>query len=227
MKLLAVDSAASLCAACVWDTAAGHELGRSVADIGKGHAERIMATIAEALHAAGAEYSELEGLAVSTGPGSFTGVRVGVSTIRGLALALEIPAVGVTTLEAVAAQCRIVFPGRQVMVAIDAGRGDFYVALYDASGTSICDACVLNFADAVSLAVETAAVLCGTGAGKIAEAAGPLALDTGPEAATADIAIFAQLAALRGPSPQKPKPVYLREPDAKPQAGFILPRSHS
>lgn len=227
MKLLAVDSAANLCAACVWDTAAGHELGRSVADIGKGHAERLMATIAEALQAAGADYPELGGLAVSTGPGSFTGVRVGVSTIRGLALTLKIPAIGVTTLDAVAAEARIAFPDRPIMVAIDAGRGDLYVALYDASGKMSYDACVLNFADALALAIEAAPVLCGTAAEKIAQAARPLALDTGPEAATADIATFARLAALRGPSPDKPTPVYLREPDAKPQAGFILPRSRS
>lgn len=227
MKLLAVDCAANLCAACVWDTAASHELGRSVADIGKGHAERLMATISEALQAADADYSDLGSLAVSTGPGSFTGVRVGVSTIRGLALALKVPAIGVTTLDAIAWEARIAFPGRPVMVAIDAGRSDLYVALYDASGKMSYDACVLNFADALALAVEAAPILVGTAAGKIAEAARPMALDTGPATATADIASFARLATQRGPSPDRPTPLYLREPDAKPQAGFILPRSRS
>lgn len=227
MKLLAVDSAANLCAACVWDTAAGHELGRSVADIGKGHAERLMATIAEALQAAGADYSELGSLAVSTGPGSFTGVRVGVSTIRGLALALKIPSIGVTTLDAIAAEAGDAFPNRPIMVAIDAGRGELYVALYDAAGKMSYDACVLSFADALAVAVDAAPVVCGTAAEKIAQAAGPLALDTGLATATADIATFARLAALRGPSPHKPAPDYLREPDAKPQSGFILPRSRA
>jgi tRNA threonylcarbamoyl adenosine modification protein YeaZ len=227
MKLLAVDSAASLCAACVWDTAAGHELGRSVADIGKGHAERLMATIAEALQAAAADYSDIGALAVSTGPGSFTGVRVGVSTVRGLALALKIPAIGVTTLDAIAAEAGSAFPIRPVMVAIEAGRGDLYVALYDASGKMSYDARVSNFADALALAVANAPVLCGTAAGKIAEAARPLVLDIGPAIATADIATYARLAAERGPSSIKPAPFYLREPDAKPQAGFILPRSPS
>lgn len=227
MKLLAVDSAASLCAACIWDTQARRELGRSVVDIGKGHAERLMATIAEALAAAGSDYADLGALAVSTGPGSFTGVRVGVSTVRGLALALKIPAVGVTTLDAVAAEARTDFPDRPIMVAIDAGRGDLYVALYNVSGEMSYDACVLNFADALALAVETAPVLCGTAAAQIADAAAPLAFDMGPAIATADIATYAMLAADRGPSTERPKPVYLREPDAKPQAGFILPRSRS
>lgn len=226
MKLLAVDSAASLCAACVWDTEAERELGRSVADIGKGHAERLMATIAEALAAAGADYSDLGRLAVSTGPGSFTGVRVGVSAVRGLALALKVPATGVTTLDALAVEAAITFPSRPVMVAIEAGRGDLYVALYDDAGKMSYDACVLTFADALALATKAVPVLCGSAAPKIAEAMAD-ALDLGPLAATADIATYAKIAARRQSPTDKPRPVYLREPDAKPQAGFILPRSRS
>ena len=104
MKLLAIDCAANLCAACVYDAAAGKELGRSVRDLGKGHAEHLMAVIDEALKAGGTDYAGLGAVAVSVGPGSFTGLRVGVSAARGLALALKIPAIGVTTLEALAAE---------------------------------------------------------------------------------------------------------------------------
>lgn len=225
MKLLAVDTAANLCAACVWDVGGVRELGRSVADIGKGHAERLMATISEVLDASGIDYGDLGALAVSTGPGSFTGVRVGVSTVRGLALALKLPARGVTTLDAISAETRAAFPDRTVMVAIDAGRGDLYVAVYDASGEVRYAAAVLSFADALALAKDIAPVLAGTAAASLAEAARPLALETGQNSATADIATYARLAVERGPSLEKPKPAYLREPDAKPQAGFILPRS--
>lgn len=225
MKLLAVDTAANLCAACVWDTVEARELGRSVVDLGKGHAERLMTTIGEALEASGTGYAGLDALAVSTGPGSFTGVRVGVSTIRGLALALKLPARGITTLDAIAEETRAAFPGRTAMVAIEAGRGDLYVAVHDASGKMRYRAAVLSFADALALAKETAPVLSGTAAASLAEAALPQALTTGPRTATADIATYARLAAERGPAQEKPKPAYLREPDAKPQAGFILPRS--
>ncbi|TIL62585.1 MAG: tRNA (adenosine(37)-N6)-threonylcarbamoyltransferase complex dimerization subunit type 1 TsaB, partial [Mesorhizobium sp.] len=73
MKLLAIDCAANLCAACVYDASAGKELGRSVLDLGKGHAEHLMAVIEEALTTGGADYAGLGAIAVSTGPGSFTG----------------------------------------------------------------------------------------------------------------------------------------------------------
>ncbi|MGO4831691.1 tRNA (adenosine(37)-N6)-threonylcarbamoyltransferase complex dimerization subunit type 1 TsaB, partial [Rhizobiaceae sp. 2RAB30] len=192
MKLLAVDTAANLCAACVWDVDEARDLGRSVADIGKGHAERLMITIREALDASGTDYAGLGALAVSTGPGSFTGVRVGVSTIRGLALALKLPARGITTLDAIAAETRAAFPGRPVMVAIDAGRGDLYVAVYDASGKMRYDAAVLSFDDALALTKDTAPVLAGTAAAALAEAARPLALEMGRGAATADIATYAR-----------------------------------
>jgi len=114
MKLLAIDCAASLCAACVYDAAAGKELGRSVLDLGKGHAEHLMAVIDTALKAGGTDFAGLGAIAVSIGPGSFTGLRVGVSAARGLALALKIPAIGVTTLEGLAAEAAAGFPGRAV-----------------------------------------------------------------------------------------------------------------
>ncbi|HEY4192454.1 MAG TPA: tRNA (adenosine(37)-N6)-threonylcarbamoyltransferase complex dimerization subunit type 1 TsaB, partial [Mesorhizobium sp.] len=127
--ILAIDCSASLCAASVHDEAANVELGRCVLDLGKGHAERLMAVIADALKAGGVNYAGLSTIAVSVGPGSFTGVRVGVSAARGLALALKIPAIGVTTLEALAQQARQAFPGRAVLVALDGGRDEIHAAL--------------------------------------------------------------------------------------------------
>src|SRR5262245_16487628 len=131
MKTLAIDCAASLCAACVYDADAGKELGRQVLDLGKGHAEHLMAVIEAALAHGGVAYRDLDAVAVSIGPGSFTGLRVGVSTARGLALALKIPAIGVTTLEGLAAEAAATFPGRAVLAALDAGREEIHAALYD------------------------------------------------------------------------------------------------
>ncbi len=91
----------------------GAERGRSVIDIGKGHAEHLMAVVEAAMKQAGVEYSDLGAVAVSVGPGSFTGVRVGVSAARGFAMALKIPAIGVTTLEAIAAEAREHFGARE------------------------------------------------------------------------------------------------------------------
>ncbi|MBZ9821982.1 tRNA (adenosine(37)-N6)-threonylcarbamoyltransferase complex dimerization subunit type 1 TsaB [Mesorhizobium sp. CA4] len=222
MKLLAIDCAASLCAACVYDAGAGKELGREVRDLGKGHAEHLMAVIETALQAGGIGYPDLDALTVSVGPGSFTGLRVGVSAARGLALALKIPAIGVTTLEALAAEGASAFPGRAVFAALDAGREEIHAALYDEVLAETYGPSVVTLSGATTMAVNAEAVLVGTAAPQLAEMAGR-AFDTGPVAATADIATYARLASIREPG-EKPKPLYLRGADAKPQAGFILPR---
>ncbi|TGQ05496.1 tRNA (adenosine(37)-N6)-threonylcarbamoyltransferase complex dimerization subunit type 1 TsaB [Mesorhizobium sp. M2E.F.Ca.ET.219.01.1.1] len=222
MKLLAIDCAANLCAACVYDSDADAELGREVRDLGKGHAEHLMAVIETALEASGAGYQDLNAVAVSIGPGSFTGLRVGVSTARGLALALKIPAIGVTTLEALAAEGAHAFPGRAVLAALDAGREEIHAALYDRALVETYGPSVATLAEAVTVAINADAILVGTAAPLIAQSAGRV-FDTGPVAATADIATYARLAAAKGPG-EKPKPLYLRGADAKPQAGFILPR---
>ncbi|WP_292454344.1 tRNA (adenosine(37)-N6)-threonylcarbamoyltransferase complex dimerization subunit type 1 TsaB, partial [Mesorhizobium sp.] len=152
----------------------------------------------------------------------FAGLRVGVSTARGLALALKIPAIGVTTLEALAAEGANTFPGRAVLAALDAGREEIHAALYDKMLAETYGPSVATLSEAVTMAVNADAVLVGTAAPHIAQAA-ERPFDTGPIAATADIATYARLAAAKGPG-EKPKPLYLRGADAKPQAGFILPR---
>lgn len=224
MILLAIDCAASLCAASVYDVDAGRELGRSVRDLGKGHAEHLMAVIDEALAQAGKSYADLGRIAVSTGPGSFTGVRVGVSAARGFSLALKIPAVGVSTLEALAQETRDALGERSVFAALDAGRAEIHAALYDEGGAVLREPAVLTLEEAATIAASGAVALAGTAARMVADA---VVVDKvfqfGPMLATADIGTYARLAAGKEPG-ERPKPVYLRAPDAKPQAGFVLPR---
>lgn len=223
MIILAIDTASTLCAACVYDSEAGADPGRSVIDIGKGHAEHLMAAVEAAMKQAGVAYTDLGAISVSVGPGSFTGVRVGVSVARGFAMALKIPAIGVTTLEAIAAEARERFGARSVMSALDAGRGEINAAVYDELGMQVYGPSVTALSDAAGLARKYSPVLAGSAAIAIAaEASG--GFDMGSKLATADILIYAKLAALKG-SGDKPRPLYLREADAKPQAGFVLPRA--
>ncbi|WP_019171871.1 tRNA (adenosine(37)-N6)-threonylcarbamoyltransferase complex dimerization subunit type 1 TsaB [Pseudaminobacter salicylatoxidans] len=224
MKLIAIDCSARLCAASVYDADAGRELGREVLDLGKGHAEHLMGVIDAAMQAAGLGFSGLDAVAVSVGPGSFTGVRVAVSAARGLALALDIPAIGVNTLEALATEARALYEPRTVLAALDGGRGDLQAAVYDNAGMALFEPAVIQLDKAILLSTEYDAALAGTAARMIAEAIGDEAGPVGPVAATADIGTFARLAVDRQAG-ERPKPLYLREPDAKPQAGFILPRS--
>ncbi len=226
MIVLAIDTVASLCSACVWDADAGRELGRCVRDPGKGHAEHLMEVIGEALDAAGKSYGEIGAVAVATGPGSFTGIRVGVAAARGLALALAIPSAGVSTLDALAEEAREAYPGRPVLAAIDARRDELYIASYDAAGSRLQGPIVARLPEAAALAGQQNPVLTGSAARMIAQAAGAQ-FDMAGEAATADITAYARLAARQGFAGEKPRPLYLRQADAKPQAGFVLARKES
>lgn len=224
MLILAIDTAAGLCAAAVHDTQAG-ERGRAVLDLGKGHAEHLMGVIEDALDAAGASYADLGAVAVSVGPGSFTGLRVGVATARGLALALAIPAIGIGTLEAIAHQARVARPGEPVLCLIEAGRGQVYAASFDADGTSIMAPAALARHEAAVIAGEHPYLLAGSTAAAIASETP--AQRTVLDIVTPDIASYAVLAAQRlgdGGSFPPPVPLYLREADAKVQEGFALPR---
>lgn len=223
MNVLAIDTAANLCAACVYDTAVGRELGQSVHDIGKGHAEVLMDVIGEALGAASLTFAGIDAVAVAVGPGSFTGIRVGVSAARGLALALKAPVAGVTTLEALAFEAREHFGAKPVLAAIDAGRDGIYSSVYDDFGKIAYAPAVLDLETAVELA-SNVAVVTGSAAVRIADAAKQKGLMLGSTDATADIGAYARLAIAKGFSNEKPRPLYLRAPDAKPQTQFALPR---
>lgn len=223
MDVLAIDTAASLCAACVLDAGSGRERGRAVADIGKGHAEALMGILAAALERSGRAYADIGAIAVAVGPGSFTGVRIGVATARGLALALQIPSAGVTTLAALAAEARDAVPGRNVLAALDGGRGEIFAALFGPDGAEIVAPHATVAARAAALAIANDAVLAGSGAGLVA-AAGIADAAVAGSGRTADIATYARLAVAAGFSGPRPKPLYLRGADARPQDRFALPR---
>lgn len=223
MNLLAIDTAANLCAVCIYDTDASRELGRSVREIGKGHAEVLMDVIGEAREAASMAFADLGAVAVAVGPGSFTGIRVGVSVARGLALALNVPATGVTTLEALAFEAREKFAGKTVLTAIDGGRDGIYAAIYDGLGKIVYAPAVLDLETIAELAA-TVDVVTGSAAARIAAAADAGHLMIGSDARTADIAAYAKLALAKGFAGEKPRPLYLRAPDARPQAHHVLPR---
>jgi len=228
MKLLAIDTASTLCAACICDGETGAELGRAVEDIGKGHAERLMAVIADALEKADVGYADIGVIAVAIGPGSFTGIRVGVSAARGLALALKVPAYGVTTLSAIAQEARISHPNRRILASIDAKRDELYVEDHGPDGGLVSGPAIVAAADAASLLAGAPPVLAGSGAAVIGAAAqvadAGASFDIYPGGATADIAVYARLAAAGQFHNSPPKPLYLRGPDARPQDGFALAR---
>jgi tRNA threonylcarbamoyladenosine biosynthesis protein TsaB len=219
MTLLVIDTSANLCAVCLWEGDAA--LSSITQDIGTGHAELLMGMMDDALMQAGRTYADLARIGVVIGPGSFTGVRVGVSTARGLALALDIPAVGVTTLDGLAAEARAIHPGKALLSVIDARREQFYSALFAAEGAILAEPAVLDAEATAARTLRGEVLLTGSGAAALGEHL-PGATIVG-QGATASIETYARLAAATPAGGDKPKPLYLRGADAKPQASIILP----
>src|SRR5215470_19138995 len=110
-------------------------VGEYLLDVRATHSERLMPTIDRVLADAGWKPGELDGLAVAVGPGSFTGLRIGLSAVKGLALALAIPIAAVPTLDAMAAA--LPFADLPVCPVIDARKGEVYASLYRWDGTGM------------------------------------------------------------------------------------------
>ncbi|ASY67492.1 tRNA (adenosine(37)-N6)-threonylcarbamoyltransferase complex dimerization subunit type 1 TsaB [Sinorhizobium fredii] len=219
MLVLAIDTSGSGCAAAVYDSAAGEVLAHAGADIGRGHAERLMDFVDEALLASDRQLADIDRIAVTIGPGSFTGIRVGVAAARGLALALGKPALGITTLQVVAESARQKQPGRPVLAAIDAKRDEVYVQSFTARGEAEGEPEILPVAEACDRFSGFDGIICGSGAPLV------VAAEPAGKPDEIDIAVVARLGAAADPASAKPKPLYLRGPDAKPQSGFAVTRA--
>src|SRR5438046_3361445 len=137
MLILAIDTALDACAASVLDTSAGGVIALESQAMKRGHAEALMPLIARVMKASGVGFAALDRIAVTTGPGSFTGLRVGLSAARGIALAAGKPAVGVTTLTAFAAPVVSQNGENPVVSAIDARHDQVYLQVVSGNGSSL------------------------------------------------------------------------------------------
>lgn len=215
MIVLAIDTAGTGCYAALYDTDQDTVLGAAGADIGRGHAERLMEFVDAALDAAGMTLQDIGRIAVTIGPGSFTGIRVGVAAARGLALALGVPAVGVSTLSALAADRQT---GASLLVAMDAKRDEVYWQSFAADGAEASPPAIATVAAARELAARHDGIVAGSAAHLLRE-------ELPQEADGVSISTVARLGARLDPASHLPKPLYLRGPDAKPQAGFAIRRA--
>lgn len=220
MLTLAIDTAANFCSACLRDGDADRVLAAEERDIGRGHAEQLVDVVEAVMGASGRDFSAIGRVAVVVGPGSFTGIRVGVAAARGFALALGVPVAGVTTLDAIAADARAGAAG-PLTVAIHGGRGQIFMQSFDAGGKPLAGPQAVGAGDAAQAVPQASVLVAGNAAADVA-AMLDRSVATGIDRATGRIATVARLAAT---SSREPTPLYLRGADAKPQTGFALPRA--
>lgn len=222
MNILAIDCATNACSAALWMND-GPGPAR-YAEMRRGHAEALLPMVAAVMEEAGLDFAGLGAIAVTVGPGAFTGIRIGLSAARGFALAAGLPVIGVTTLEAVAAAQDS--EGRAMLIALDSKREDIYLQLFGADGTPAGAPCALLPEEAVTILPEGETVaVAGDMADAVMRALGgfhtpPVRLH-GPDLPNA--AVVARIAAERfvaAPAAQAEPPaaLYLRPPDAIPVA---------
>jgi tRNA threonylcarbamoyladenosine biosynthesis protein TsaB len=228
MNVLAFDTClGALSVAVRWRSAAGEWLWRDAYEVrSSGHAERLFPTIVEVMEGAGLSLSAIDRFAVTAGPGTFTGVRVGVAAARAFALATGKPLVGVTSLAAMAHRADLLLgperAGRPLAVAVDARRAMVYFQQFVGDVSAGGAARLVTPDEAAGMIADTPAVAIGSGAEAVAAAAG-----MGVEVRLPDLQPHARsvaaLALVLDPTVPL-TPIYLRPPDVRPQTGAAVPR---
>jgi len=226
MRVLAIDTALAACAAAVLDTYHAAVTASETVAMTRGHAEAVMPLIARVMDQAGVEFSQLDRIAVTTGPGSFTGLRVGISAARGIALAAGKPAIGLSTLAGFAAPHIAEGDSYAVVAAVDARHDHVYLQVFGPGGRTVVSPRIAPIRDAVRAAVTGPARIVGSGAELLVAQwpktePPPLLVE---QLGAPDIGWIARLGAAAAEGHGPPKPLYLRAPDAQPQDAARLPR---
>ena len=182
--ILAFDTSAAHCAAAV--LRGKTLLARTAEDMGRGQAERLVPLLDEVIQSAGLDWSDLSALAVGVGPGNFTGIRISVSTARGLALALEIPAIGISTFDAITKMATLPH-----LATVPAPQDRVYIAPQGAGPALVS----MEEAHAIGL---------------------PLALPPAPADLVVAMARVARARLVAGAALPPPAPLYIRAADAAP-----------
>jgi len=226
MRVLAIDTALAACSAAVLDTASGGIIASESVAMTRGHAEALMPLLDRMMKRSGLAFRDLDRVVVTTGPGSFTGLRVGIAAARGFGVATGLPVIGVSTLSAYAAPYLGADDKSPVVAVVDARHAHVYLQVFAPGGRTLVAPRLVPLDEAVRAAGAAPTCIVGSGAQAV--------VDSLPETAPVpvivdardapDIGWVAQIGAVAAESTSPPKPQYLRAPDAQPQNAASLPR---
>jgi tRNA threonylcarbamoyl adenosine modification protein YeaZ len=224
MNILALDTSMGACSAAVLAVGGGVErLVLREALMARGHAEALMPMIEEAMRESGTAFADLDLIAATTGPGSFTGVRIAIAAARGLALVTRAKLYGTDSLTVMARLARASGEreGRGALaIAVDARRDMLYLGVFDAEGRKLEGPLLLAPDEAVARLPANLGMAAGSGAGLLADAAARAGRQI--EARLPELqpsaGALAEIAHESGATSPSLRPLYLRPPDARPQA---------
>jgi tRNA threonylcarbamoyl adenosine modification protein YeaZ len=226
LRVLALDTALGACSACVLQVGEAEPLAHETILMDRGHAEALLPMVDRVVSRVMGGFAGLDRVAVTVGPGSYTGLRVGIAAARAIGLAAGIPVVGVATLSAFLAPLMASKPSGVLAAAIDAKHGQIYIQALAPGGRTIIAPTLMGVRDAVRLLGSGPVAVSGSGSPALAAEAWAQGVETHvAEASLApEITWVARLGAMADPGQALAKPLYLRGPDAKPQDGARIAR---
>jgi tRNA threonylcarbamoyl adenosine modification protein YeaZ len=217
MRILAIDTSCGAVSACVAESGAAAALIAETLPMERGHAEALAPMLQRLIAGVEGGFASLDRIAATVGPGSFTGIRIGLATARAIGLGLSVPVVGVSSLAAFIGPLLADPQPGILAAAIDARHDKLYLQLFEANGRPLLPARLASTRDAIRLIGAGPVRLAGSGApllageaqriGLAAEVAGPVDFP--------DIVSVARLGLVADPSQSPPRPLYLKAPDAQ------------
>ncbi|MFI5015003.1 MAG: tRNA (adenosine(37)-N6)-threonylcarbamoyltransferase complex dimerization subunit type 1 TsaB [Hyphomicrobiales bacterium] len=220
MIVLALDTALAACSVCLFDSDRDKVLASESAILGRGHAEALLPMLERVVAKLDGGWEGIARIGVVVGPGSFTGLRVGIAAARAAALATGRPAVGVTTLTALAAPLVGISDGAPIAAAIDAKHGNLFFQVFSPEGRPLDEPAALPLEEAAFRIGERPIHLVGSGSSALQAAlsrAGGVVKSSLAEAVP-DIVCVAKLAADADPRRAPPNPLYIKGANARPLA---------
>lgn len=229
MRILAIDTALPAASACVLEDGDELPLAQETLAMERGHAEALLPLIDRVMARTEGGFTALDRVAVTVGPGSFTGLRVGIAAARAIGLACGVPVTGVSTLAALAAPLIVQQRPGLIGAAIDARHGNVYFAAFGPDGRAVLPPRVVPVREAARSLGEGPAWLTGSGAPLLAaeaQSAGTK-VEIGNDAVVPDIVYVARIGLLADPEIAPARPLYLKAPDAQPQDSGRLPQAQA
>ena len=202
-------------------------LAESSLPMQKGHAEALLPLMQTLMASVDGGFPSLDRVAVTVGPGSFAGLRVGIAAARAMGLALKCPVIGVSTLASYAAPLIADETRDVVAVAIDARHGNVFFQAFAPGGRTLVSPRVTSLKEAARAIGAGSVRLAGSGATQLAIECWSLGLkaEVATSAQSPGIVWVGRLGLAADPATALPKPLYLRAPNAVPQSGFRLLRA--
>ncbi len=218
MRILAIDTALPAAAACVLDARSAEPLAIETMPMAKGHAEALLPLIERVMARVEGGFASLDKIAATVGPGSFTGIRIGLAAARGVGLACARPVVGVSTLSALAAPLILESQDGVCAAAIDARHGCVFLAAFAPDGRTIVSPRLVGLHDGVRALGAGKVRIAGSGAPLLAAQAALMGVDVEIAGSSPfpDIAYVARLGLAADAASAPARPLYLKAPDVKP-----------